>query len=300
MKKVFVSPYSLTKKKLLNAKDQNLFQLGALLKISDDKNWGVSDICPKPELGDLDLESEIKNKGILYQRALELANEDLEARKRQISLLFNKRIKNNFLITNYKTEDLNNSLYSKSTIKIKADRDLESLSQLLNEVVTDVRIRIDFNSILSSTEYEDFLNRVTPEVQKKIDYVEDPTAYQSLWSSWNKRIPLAFDFQKVEYENDFALYCIVKPSRQSLNKQLKNYTLTSAMEHPVGLAHGLRIAQQLAQNDSGFLTLDLFEENKFNNYFEQIKNYLNFSSLAREDSGIGMTEELNKLKWIEL
>lgn len=293
------SPYHLKKKTKLNSREQVGAQHGTLIKIIAGDNWGVADLCPKPELGDDSLENEIKNKGFLYLRAVELALEDLEARRSKKSLLKNKFVKNNFLITDYNTANLNQALYVNQTIKIKADRDIKSLSQILNNLIADVKIRIDFNSILTHEEYEIFLNLLSTEAKGKIEYIEDPTIFNVKWKIWNNIIPLAFDFQQTEYDPDFAKYLIVKPSRQRLVGGLKNFTLTSAMDHPVGVAHALRIAQDFAQNDSGFLTLDLFEKTDFDKYFEQKSNYLKFSSLTLNDYGIGMSDELNKLKWVE-
>ncbi len=299
MKKAF-SPYILQKKFRLNSLDQLQPQKGALLKIMDSGAWGVADLSPKPELGDDSIEFEINNGGPLYLRALELAQEDLEARRAGKSLLQNKFIRNNFLINDYKTADLNQALYANNILKIKGDRDIKHLSQVLNSMTADARIRLDFNSILSPDEYRDFLNLLTLETKNKIEYVEDPTVFNLKWKSWNSIIPLAFDFQNVKYDIEFAKFQIIKPGRQKVPYDIKNFTLTSAMDHPVGVAHGLRIAQQLAENDSGFLTLDLFEDIGFNKYFVQNKNYLNFSELALQDIGIGMTEALNNLQWVEL
>lgn len=294
------SPYHLKKKTKLNSQEQTDTQRGVLVKIIEGDSWGVADLCPKPELEDDSLENEIKNKGFLYLRAVELALEDLEARRAKVSLLKNKFVKNNFLITDYNTADLNQALYANQTIKIKADRDIRSLSQILNNLIADVKIRIDFNSILTHEEYETFLNLLSSEAKAKIEYIEDPTIFNIKWKNWNNIIPLAFDFQQIEYNPEFAKYLIVKPSRQRLVSGLKNFTLTSAMDHPVGVAHGLRMAQNFAQNDSGFLTLDLFEKTDFDKYFDQNGSYLNFSSTALNDFGIGMCDELNKLKWVEL
>ena len=161
-------------------------------------------------------------------------------------------------------------------------------------------MRIDFNSILTLEEFEALLSLLSAEAKSKIEYIEDPTRFNIKWKNWNNIIPLAFDFQQTEYNPNFAKYLIVKPSRQRLMSGLINFTLTSAMDHPIGVAHGLRMAQNFAQNDSGFLTLDLFEKTDFNKYFEQNGSYLNFSSMALNDFGIGMSDELNKLKWVDL
>ena len=93
---------------------------------------------------------------------------------------------------------------------------------------------------------------------------------------------------------------IVKPAREAMIAGLRHFTLTSSMDHPIGVAHGLRIAQKLSQNDSGFLTLDLYEETVFNKYYSCIENYLNFSQSALNDTGIGMTGELSRLEWLKI
>lgn len=299
MKAVY-SPYILQKKHRLNSRELTNTQQGAIIKIMDRENWGVADICPKPELGDDLLENEIKNKGVLYLRAVELALEDLEARSKKVSLLQNKPIKNNILILDYKTIDLNQAQYAKQTVKIKADRDIASLSRILNDLEADVTVRLDFNSILNVEEYEAFLNLLSAGAKKKIEYVEDPTIFNTKWKSWNSIIPLAFDFQQAVYNSEFSKYLIIKPSRQRVGTGLNNVTLTSAMDHPIGVAHGLRIAQMVSENICGFSTLDLFEKSSFDKYFEQIGNSLNFTSLALNDFGIGMSGELQKLIWIDL
>lgn len=298
MIKSFISPYALQKKKTGNLLLQLPVQKGVLLKVFEGENWGVADICPKPELGDTDYETEIKIRGPLFRRALELACEDLEARRKKVSLLADKPVRNNFLITDYKTAEFKKN-FSAATIKIKGGRDVIGLSRFLNELEYNVKIRIDFNSALSIDEFVEFISLLSDLSRKKIEYIEDPTPICAEWKNWNKAVPLAFDFQPGEYNSELADFQIIKPSRQALPGTHGGITFTSAMDHPVGVAHGLRIAQQCATTDCGFLTLDLYETG-FEKYFVQKDTYLNFSEAARVDSGIGMTAELKKLKWTAL
>lgn len=272
-------------------------QKGALLKIVEADQYGVADICPKPELGDLSLSEEISKEGPLFKRAIQLATEDLMARKAKKSLLFDKPIKNNFLITNYKSKL---TVPENCSIKIKGDSDVVALADYLNSnFAKSQSLRIDFNSQLKTEEFNLFLKLVSFEVLKKFEYIEDPTVISEHWAIWNSQVPLAADFQKTENAHFFK-YRIIKPARESMPENLNHFTLTSAMDHPVGVAHGLRVAQRVAQNDSGFLTLDLYEDCGFNKYYNQEALFLNFSKEALTDFGIGMTEELNKLKWFTL
>lgn len=289
--KISFSPYLLRRRK-------SGFQQGALIRISDGKNWGVADICPRIDLGDLPFEEEIQHQGKLYSRTIELAQEDFVARKNRISLLQNRPVRNNFLILDFTHIDLD--LFSGQTIKIKAGPDVEALSQKLNRLNTDVKIRLDFNNCLAPSEFDKFLDLLGSAALRRIEYIEDPTPLCNEWQNWNKKISLAFDFQHGSYDPDYARFRIIKPSRQNLPDDLRNITLTSAMDHPVGVAHALRIAQAKATSDSGLLTLDIYDDNIFTKYFEQKQNYLNFTDLALHDSGIGMSEELTKLQWTDL
>ncbi|MEQ1722069.1 MAG: hypothetical protein ABL930_02770, partial [Pseudobdellovibrio sp.] len=266
------SPYSLQKKSKLNAKDVGSEQKGALIKVTDEGAWGVADICPKPELGDLSLEQQIISKDVLFLRAMELAIEDMLARKNQKSLLQNKFVKNNYLITDYSSEELNKVDYFNNTIKIKADADTMSLALKLNNLHEDIRVRLDFNSSLNAQQFELFLSFLSEKAITAIEYIEDPTPINEQWKIWNSKVALAFDFQPTKYNSEFAHYHIIKPSRERLSHDLQNVVLTSAMDHPVGVAHGLRLAQSYANKDSGFLTLNVFEDIGFNQYFEQKNN----------------------------
>ena len=296
------SPYTLVKK------NNQGVQKGSLIRVSDGENFGVADLCPKVELGDSNLLDQITKNGSLFLRAQQLAYEDLSARKNKKSLLLDKPVKNNFLITDYQKlilSDLKSlqGRFGSLSIKIKGDKDIKSLLTYLNsnfaEPTLDCKLRLDFNAKLSPTEFEFFLNSLSELIVNKIEYIEDPTIISPEWAIWNQRVPLAIDFQKTE-NSDYFKYKILKPAREFVPENLNNFTLTSAMDHPVGVAHGLSLAQKMSQNDSGFLTLDLYEDCGFNKYYNQDELFLNFSKLALNDFGIGMTEEIKKLNWVTL
>ncbi len=294
--RILYSFYTLVKKKKINSVDQNCEQAGALVKLIDEKgHWGVADLCPWPTLGDRDLFDEIRTKGILFQRSIELAKEDLLARRSQKSLLQNKWIQNNVLVTDFYNFDFLNPLYVGKTFKIKGNSDTETLLKILNSTGIQSKIRIDFNGALNPEKFSSFIENLAS--KEMIEYIEDPTAYDPhLWNDWNRVVPLAADFIKAP---DHFSYKIIKPSREPVQNYEK-FSITSSMDHPVGIAHALRYAQIFAQRDSGLMTLDLYEPTEFNKYFiDQNRTELNFSSMALNDVGIGMTNELISLKWEE-
>ncbi|MGZ3724997.1 MAG: hypothetical protein ACXWQQ_04325 [Pseudobdellovibrio sp.] len=288
----FFSPYTL-KRTDIEAK-----QDGCLIKLEQDGFWGVADLSPHPELGDSDYLTEIKNKGPLYRHALSLAQEDLSARRDQVSLLQDKPVSNNYLITNFEKSDFNEARFEDKTLKIKGTKNISGLAEKINSIEVNTKLRLDFNSKLNAEEFEKFLSLLNEKSFSFIEYIEDPTCMTEQWKTWNQKVKLAYDFQSKPYNPDWAAVKIIKPARQAMIGGLKHFTLTSAMDHPVGVAHGLRIAQKLSQNESGFLTLDLFEETVFNKYYRQNENFLNFSKSALNDTGIGMTGELSQLKWL--
>ena len=291
--KLFFSPYFLTKKNTTEKQE------GVLVKCVDGFDWGVADVCPHLHLGDSSWKKEIVFEGPLFQRALDLAQEDLNARKQKLSLLLDKPIANNYLITDLAKSDLNNRIYTSHTVKVKGGRNFEELAIALNAVTVDCKFRIDFNAQLTGSQFEIFIKLLAESTKNKIQYIEDPTQDTSEWKKWNSEIPLASDFCDVGASSGKANFKVFKPSREKFDTSWTECIFTSAMDHPVGIAHGLRVAQQKAKHDSGFLTLDLYEENSFYKYFTQEEHLLNFSREALQDYGIGMTEQLQKLNWIE-
>ncbi len=294
--KIQFSPYSLIKKNRVNALDQTSRKEGSLIKITDaEGHWGVADICPWPSLGDLSLKDEIRYKASLFQRAIVLATEDLHARQQEKSLLRNHWVDNNILVTNYSSFNFKDPAFQGKTLKIKGDHQVESLAEILNAAPTYLDFRIDFNGVLTKDEFQRFLKLLSDSV--KIQYIEDPSVYEpEFWNRWNKQRPLASDFIPA---SDHFKFKIIKPAREALG-HYENFTITSAMDHPVGLAHALRIAQNFAQNKSGLLTLPLYEKTEFHECFiYRNESEINFSHQMLKETGIGMTEALKQLKWID-
>lgn len=304
MSQLFFSKYQLEKKQTLNAKDNSAFKDGCLIKIVESSGrWGVSDLTTWPNLGDLTLQQELATQGPLFQRALQLAQEDLEARAQKKSLLQDKFVTNNFLIS-----DLNQPIPKfpiDTTVKIKVSfSQIEKLLQVIDQAAN--KVRIDFNSSLTADQFQNFLNNLSANQKEKIEYIEDPTAFNEQdWQRWNQILPLALDFA-ASTESTFAWsFLIIKPTRQDADELIvkcrtlnKKYVLTSSMDHPVGVAHGLRWAQKYDGQVNGFLTLDSYNPTEFNSYFRIEGCKINFADIALNDSGIGMTSALNSLSWI--
>ena len=272
---IFIHRYELIRKQPANSKTENLVQVGCLLKITDvENNFGVADICPWPSLGDLNLDQELSQRGPLFQRAVELANKDLQARKNKIHLLSNAEIKNHILISDYKNFDFKS--VTGGVVKIKSDQNISALAEILNQLV-GIKIRLDFNFCLTEIEFRNFLDLLNPETSKTIDVIEDPFEFnQKSWVELNQKITLALDWN---FKNHQWPNLICKPARYMTDTFLY---MTSAMDHPVGVAHGIAVAQNYPDLVHGFNTNDLYEDSGFG---------------TSEGYGIGFEKQLSEIVW---
>ena len=295
-----ISPYK------LEFQTGGQFQEGCLIKVCDGSFFGAADLCPKPQFGDLDWRQELESKGSLFKRAYELALEDLSARKEKKSLQSDLPVRNNILITDLEKFDFSKEdLSAQKTYKIKYSGEPADFAKKLNAIFSgkSIKLRLDFNAKLKPLQFDSFLKQADASLLKSIDYIEDPTEFCEAWFEWNREVPIAADFQKPK--NSFLLekakqelVFIFKPSRERPESDVNRFTITSAMDHPVGVAHALRIAQKMFQNDSGLLTLDLFKPTAFSGCFDRKEEWINFSKSNAAESGVGMTRELERLNWI--
>ncbi len=291
--------YELKKKTSLNAHDKiSKPKNGVLIKIEDDLgNYGISELSTWLEFGDLNLHDEIGTQGKLYQQAIARAEIDLEARKNKIKLISEKPILNNILISDFKS--CSQKLNSQLTYKVKGNHEIDLLAEFLNSKADQVfKFRIDFNHSLNEIEFSKWFALLDKKTIDKIEYVEDPFTFNlEHWAFWNQKIKLALDWdQSGEANWD---YRIIKPTRDELTylekSQLKNFSLTSMMDHPVGLVFGLIWAQKYPELIHGFLTLDLFEVTAFHSDFTSENEKLNYKSSG---FGIGFEKQIQNIQWI--
>ena len=284
---IFYSPYTLQRKVLANSQSQSFEQKGALIKIVDqDLNFGVADLCPWPELGDLTWQQEIQQQGPLFQRAIQLAQKDLLARKNKVS------VKLPAVFQNHQTLHPGSVSASQNLkiVKIKGTKNIFQVIQQIKSVAHSL-VRLDFNFCLTVDEFKNFLNGLSPEELKKIEAIEDPFPFDlKLWTELGKTVKLVLDFNPQGYQWPF---CVCKPTRTPVLSSFEY--MTSSMDHPIGLAHGLWIAADYKDRTHGFLTLDMYHQTPFHKGFEQTATTMAFNSTGY---GLGFDEELNKLNWI--
>ncbi|MFZ4403455.1 MAG: hypothetical protein ACOYOK_05075 [Pseudobdellovibrionaceae bacterium] len=309
---------------------------GALLKFVFESDLiGYADLHPWPELGDLNLSQHLQKLklGEFTDRSLcskNFARMDAEARKNKKSLFSsNTNIHNNFLISDLESASkVKDSFKQKSTlsdhqtvkIKISSQTKIETLLSYLNQVVLlkDMKVRLDANESFSEEGFNFFLSHLSNEHLSVVEYIEDPFPFEvEAWQRYNQKVSLAADknlpllLQNIENKTSFN-YAIIKPAQMDFFSTLaavKDWglipTVTSSMDHPVGVSYALLCAGLCNENSAqikvhGCWTHHLYEQDAFsqklNLSFDQKGVFQNSTS----GFGIGFDDLLQQLSWKEL
>lgn len=291
---LWVHYYALKRKVKPNAVTTADSQRGALIKIQDEEGHeGFSDLCPWPSFGDPTLDEELASQGPLYQRAIDLALLDLEARKNKKVLVSAAPVKNNILISDFR--DLKDDFdFSNVTVKIKGNEHVYDFAKFLVENIRRFKkIRIDYNNCISEFLFSEFIHLLSEEALNKIEYIEDPFFFhRDQWNEYSAKVKLMLDWKQAEEQ--IWPSRVWKPTRED-KLQTQDFSITSAMEHPVGVVHGLHFAQKYPDKTHGFLTLAQYEETEFNQAFKIQNDQITYQA---DGYGIGFTSILNKLNWI--
>lgn len=322
--KISYSEYEIKPLSLLNNQTGSLQgRHGALLKMQwPDGKIGYADLHPWPELGDQPLEVQIQNmkKGKMssqIEQSIWLARRDAVARSQNISLLKHvDDIRNNYLVTDAllideaKLKEISRTGYK--SLKIKVGRDQKAEADLIDRAAAYFLIRLDFNSVGNLTSFQKFFKLLKPETIKKIEYVEDPFAYDQVkWLEAQKIAPLAADreLSKIDFKKttkpSFQVM-VIKPALIDVEKAIRfakqenlKCVITSQMDHAVGQMHALSVASELKRElegmilDSGCATHQLFENDE---YFKEIYQQGAYIQAVR-GAGIGFTDLLESRQW---
>ena len=311
--KLFAHPYKLQRR------DGSGFREGMLIAADfDGIGRGYADLHPWPEYGD---KVPVSHDRFLFQRTLELARRDAQARAQNVPLLLDLNIACNALLPSPGSKEELRAYTARGfkTMKLKCglhvDEEISFLAGAVGE--TDVRWRLDFNAKLSAKEFFKFMDRVNPAYDKYIEYVEDPTPYDAeVWNRIRARWKVALDFEiarspwaeaergAIPTQTVAADVLVYKPARQKFafdNLFTKapelRVTVTSMMDHVVGVRHASLEARALKWKfpervlDCGLNTTDLYEPYEFK--MPMTSNQL----MPIPGAGIGDGETLAALAW---
>ncbi len=310
----------------LSALTDRKFREGALLQITwPDQISGYADLHPLLELGDEILDHQLTNIQLqkptaILEQAIFLARRDAEARSKGKSLFSpDFKIKNNLtvssvdLITDSFLEEIVKEGYG--TIKLKCgiapDKEFAAIEKITK--LRKIKVRPDFNGQGNFASLSKFLQELKTEGRFWIEYIEDPFNMKSSedlqnWVQLRSLVPLALDqiwWPDWNFRPPIDVL-VVKPVRGDLGKSFNHikrwslkWTMTSSMDHPVGIMHAASIAHDyLKQNsnlcvgDFGFLTHPLFESNEWSQMMPTMGSWL----FAGKGFGIGFDELWNNLE----
>lgn len=326
--KISYSPYTLKPTQNLATISNMSERKGVLLKIEWlDGLTGYSDLHPWSELGDQTWEQQLADMRTgqisqMLEQSIWMARRDAQARQQNKSLFDGlPTVKNNYLITDVRVEkpDILNYLKKEGfeTIKIKLGRDLQKEAEFVSGLGLDgaFKLRLDFNALGTWQTYERFMKNLNKVALTRVQYVEDPFPFdEQLWLEAKKFAPLAIDneFQKVDLKKlktkPFDVV-ILKPAKMDVSSTLQacvmhdlKITVTSYMDHPVGVMHALAVACELKKGnpqrvlDAGCLTMPLFQMDSYSAMVVQAGPYL-----KRADTrGVGFSLLFLREPWNQL
>jgi O-succinylbenzoate synthase len=297
---------------------------GVLLKVEwPDGSYGYTDLHPWPELGDETLEKQLNGlkRGRLspqVEQSIWLARRDAVARKEKRNLLDSTiRLKNNFLISDIDTvdsslfEELRNDGFTQ--LKLKVGRDLEKERYFLTQVAAaGFKVRLDFNAAGNWQIFEKFFSSVPRSVFPSIDYVEDPFPFDPIsWQEARKVVKIAIDNQYSQVNWGILRtipfdVVVIKPAKMDVDKALDycfqhkiQATITSYMDHPVGMVHALAVATDYKKTygdmllNPGCMTHRLYKMDAFAAELQTQGPYI----VKAPGYGVGFDKLLESLTW---
>ncbi len=282
---------------LYKLKAPRAVQTGLLLKLenSDNGDRGYCAVQPHPHLGDPTVDQILVelNAGRLSQltrAGLDFARFGWIRAKNQFQTKpFLFRCENNFLIQHMEDLVPFSLLEAKQlkfhTVKFKITTfDADKITQAL-EVAKGhgLKVRLDPNGKLNPNQAISYFRALPGDLRDVIDYLEDPFPYsEAHWRELNTYVPLANDFFWQEamlgLDNLPFQNLILKPVRhtqstwQTLAKFPKPISLTSSMDHPIGILQALSFLALNKQSHwsliHGLNTFTSFEPISYDHMFD--------------------------------
>ena len=330
--KAYIAPYSLISNCRLNAKVESSSIEGILLKLDFEDGVGYSSLQTWPSLGDVELPSlleilrkspknSIEETWAYFQtlpfsqrsfltKAVEYAVLDYEARKSKVHLLeWFAPVKNNYLISDF--NQLTEIPKGVDLLKIKLSKNYHlEIPEIEKLAAQGYRLRLDFNACLNLESYKDFLNLISDQLKKSIEYIEEPFPFSKEWAQVSSQIPLAIDHEisKIvtpEELVDLVQVIVLKPAKQDIADYVVSYehlpvkfVITNYMDHPVGtLFASYEACRWHHKMPDKFLPSGCWTQNILKSTPEFILNYKDGYLFFPVGIGVGFDQELAHQEW---
>lgn len=317
---VFYHSYVLHSRGGLNAVSRRREFHGALIKIDE----GVGCLHPWPEFGDEEIQAQLElmragRSSKVIERALRMAQVDGDARRAGGSLFAGLEVPRCHYSWDHH-QDFDEQIERITSegwqaVKTKGWRQLDEVMKWLERFTTstqETRLRMDFNSCLSESEYDFLISQLPEAVKSRFDFIEDPFPYDAKrWNAMRMKhgVKLALDKQLRGAAEGYDI-AVLKPGRRDWREMVKDIpasmdlVLTSAMDHAVGQSFAAWEAacafKELGSRVSlcGLSTEHLFAEDAF---FKKLHSY---GGILKPDSegttGLGFDDVLASLPWKKL
>jgi O-succinylbenzoate synthase len=329
------SPYEIQISGARNVRPGSPSRRGNLIRVDFMGAPGFADLCPLPEYGQAPVEDILNHpKHFLFQRSLQLALQDGQARRNGENLLLGREQIQSHLT--YLEQEVRGELPRPddrtSKIKIKMGAFAQALGRpdrkqfFLNEIARieelarrDWILRLDSNGVLTLKEFEEFWETLSLRARAQIEWVEDPVPFH--WTHWRslvRKTPLAADLelqrpgveQELRKGNDVPFqFLVLKPALMDPEKWCSwaadrrlLLCFTSLLDHPIGQAHAMAAALKAKRDgyfltECGLATLDLVQV--MDQSFWQARIEQDDSTASVKPAvGVGWSEALEKITWI--
>lgn len=312
-----IAPYRLKAKGFLNAVSRRRFFDGVLIQV----DGGYGCIHPWPELGDPPLEKCLADlKGAkrwpIVKRALRCAEYDRAAREQEDSLFEEMEVPLSHATLPAADSELVGQAVEAGfeMVKLKFGRDLGGEAEWLESAVKEfpkLKWRLDFNESQEPGAVASFLSALTPQAQRAIDFIEDPTPYSdTAWSDLFRRfrVPLAVDRESAPHRGA-AQVMVIKPAvdeplllAEAALKHQQRVVMTSYMDHPLGQAFAAWEAARLNLQIPGIVGLSgLQTHHLFEPFpFAEVLGKWSPEFTAPAGTGIGFDDLLGEQPWTRL
>jgi len=187
-----------------------------------------------------------------------------------------------------------------AAVKLKGGRDWRAvLERMRQAVAAGLRLRVDFNGVLTAQEFLDFGGAVAAAGwREQVDFIEDPVPYEA--AEWEKLqaaggLPLALDRAEGLVGGGFSCR-VLKPAADRMEIQPEPVVVTSYLDHPLGQAFAAWEASQYAgrQQLAGLMTHRLFVADAFSERLAAAGP----DWVGPGGTGLGFDDLLEALPWI--
>lgn len=317
--KIAYSPYQLKFSNNFGTLGERETREGALLKIIfEDGLIGYCDCHPWVELGDQSLQEQLAalshpEQTPLLRCSFRFARIDAKGRRDRRSVFEELSIPPSHQLISLdvspETCIAEGITHFKLKVGLKPESEIPTLHSWIEKWPT-IKLRLDFNEKLARLDFLDYWRSFSPELKRRIDFVEDPYSYDgALWTKDQQHLGVCYAADRAAIqaaqEPDSARYLVHKPAvEETIRPGHKNTRLvvTSYIDHPFGqmcaayAAAKLKVLYPKQVDFCGLLTHKCYQSTPFVDAISASGAMLS----PPNGTGFGFNHLLEELPWQNL